>query len=84
MANSIKSTAKAFDNTRERRKFTQVDVWQSTFGVVSVKAVSDVYSTHFGLTDKEMKGLRLKFSDMLTKLRRLEDPSYMPAVDTNL
>tara|TARA_R110000772_G_scaffold101363_1_gene201814 strand:+ start:23 stop:373 length:351 start_codon:yes stop_codon:yes gene_type:complete len=90
MANQVNSNSKSTSTKRPfkkrpkkaRRKFLEVDVWRSQFGPVSEKAVYDVFSTKFNIESYNMK--RYSFSHCLNALRRLEDPTYVDPVDTNL
>lgn len=61
---------------RNKKRFLQVDVWQKTFGEVSVKAIYDVYSQKFNVEPKNMK--KYSFPHCVNALRKLENPDYEP------
>lgn len=61
---------------RSKKRFLQVDVWQKTFGEVSVKAIYDVYSQKFNVEPRNMK--KHSFPKCVNALRKLENPDYEP------
>lgn len=68
--------AEDLKNRRSKKRFLQVDVWQKTFGEVSVKAIYDVYSQKFNVEPKNMK--KYPFPKCVNALRKLENPDYEP------
>ena len=62
-----------------RKRFVGVDVWQSRFGEVSIRAVYDVYSQKFNVELHNMKNY--SFSHCVNALRLLEDPDYVKPTD---
>jgi len=59
-----------------KKRFLQVDIWQKTFGEVSVKAIYDVYSQKFNVEPRNMK--KYSFPHCVNALRKLENPDYEP------
>lgn len=68
--------AEDLKNRRSKKRFLQVDVWQKTFGEVSVKAIYDVYSQKFNVEPKNMK--KYSFPHCVNALRKLENLDYEP------
>lgn len=66
-------------NKKNRKRFVAVDVWQSEFGPVSVRAVFDVYAQKFNVETYNMK--KYSFSQCVNALRGLEDPDYISPKD---
>lgn len=60
---------------KRRKKFLDVDVWQKEFGIVSVRAIFDVFSQRFQIELSEMKNY--SFTHCVSALRKLEDPNYI-------
>ena len=73
-----KGIKRNFKTKRVRKKFLEVDVWQKQFGIVSVKAIFDIYSQKF----KDDEGKKISFSHCVNSLRKLEDPNYKVPKDT--
>lgn len=65
-----------------RKKFLAVDVWQTKFSSISVRAVKDVYSTKFRVESYNMK--KYSFSKCINALRKLEDPEYIAPQDSEI
>ncbi len=57
-----------------KKNFLEVDVWQTKFGEVSVKAIFNIYSQKFNVKPYNMKNV--EFSHCVNSLRKLEDPEY--------
>jgi len=66
---------------KRRKKFLEVNVWQTQFGQVSVKAIYDIYSQKFNVEKHNMK--KHSFSHCVNALRLLEDENYTPPQDVN-
>lgn len=65
---------------RPRKHFLQVDVWQSSFGPVSVRAVYDIFQQKKGIDTKNLN--KYSFSECVNYLRGEEDPNYIPPMDS--
>ena len=78
MENKVPSKKKK-SNKKPRKRFTDVDVWQTKFGPVSERAVYDIYSQKFNIELYNMK--RYSFSQCVNALRLLEDPTYIAPTD---
>lgn len=61
---------------KNKKRFRAVDVWRTSFGPISVKAVFDVYSQKFNVEPREMSNRKYTFSYCINKLRLLDDPDY--------
>ena len=61
---------------RKKNRFISVDVWRSSFGDISVKAIFELYRTHSGCTSEQFK--KTKMRDMVDYLRKLDNPDYVP------
>lgn len=59
---------------KPRKRFIAVDVWQSTFGPVSERAIYDIYSQKFNVEIHNMR--KYTFPHCVNALRKLEDPEY--------
>lgn len=82
MINSRIKRSPRRDNKRRkkvRKRFIAVDVWQTQFGDVSVRAVYDVYSQKFNVELHNMKNY--SFSHCVNALRKLEDSDYKEPVN---
>lgn len=60
---------------KPRKRFLQVDVWQTQFGPVSERAVYDIFAQRFNVELHNMK--KYSFPDCVNALRKLENPDYM-------
>lgn len=60
---------------KQRRKFLEVDVWQTQFGIVSEKAVYDVFQQKFNIESHNMR--KYSFQHCVNSLRKLEKPDYI-------
>jgi len=70
MAEKVKEAPKK----KARKGFREVDVWQSEFGIVSERAVYDVFALKFDIERAKMS--KYSFSHCVETLRKLEDPEY--------
>lgn len=59
----------------KKRRFSGVDVWRSSFGEVSSKAIFELYRQHSQCTQTEFEST--SFRSMVDYLRKYEDPSYV-------
>lgn len=66
---------------RERIKFKSVDVWQSSFGPVSVNAVYDVFETTFNIEKENMR--KYSFQECVESLRKFENPNYKTNINVS-
>lgn len=66
-------------NKGKKKSFLDVDVWQSHFGPVSVKAIYSIFAEKFNIKPENKE--KHTFSHCVNSLRRLEDPSYTDPVD---
>lgn len=60
---------------KRRRRFIDVDVWRSQFGIVSERAIYDIYAQRFNVELHNMK--KYSFPHCVNALRKLEDPDYI-------
>jgi hypothetical protein len=70
---------KGEQNKGKKKGFLDVDVWQSNFGPVSVKAIYSIFADKFGIKSDAKE--KHTFSHCVNSLRRLEDPYYKDPVD---
>jgi len=66
-------------NKKAKKRFIAVDVWQTEFGPVSVRAVYDVYAQKFNVELHNVQ--KNSFQHCINALRSLEDPDYIPPQD---
>jgi hypothetical protein len=63
----------------QKKQFLAVDVWRSQFGVISVKAIYEIFSAKFGVDQSKIRDY--SFTHCVNALRRLEDPTYKDPVN---
>jgi len=71
----LKYKKKRRDDLPLSQRYSEVDVWKATFGPISVVAIFDVYSQKFKIPFYEAR--KLKFTDCVEALRKLQDPEYV-------
>jgi len=64
---------------KRRNRFIAVNLWQSQFGEVSVKALYEIYREKFNVSPSDLRNH--SFSKVVNKLRLEEDPTYKQPVD---
>ena len=69
-------------NKKSRKHFTDVDVWQKSFGPISVRAVYDCFAQRFGIETKDMKNY--SFTHCVNALRKLENSDYIKPKDQSI
>lgn len=70
---------KASQKKKKQKRFIAVDVWRSHFGIVSVRAIYDIYADKFQVEQHNMQ--KHSLSKCIDALRKLEDPDYTPPQD---
>jgi hypothetical protein len=70
---------KGEQNKGKKKGFLAVDVWQSHFGPVSVKAIYSIFAEKFGIKPENKE--KHTFSHCVNSLRRLENPDYTDPID---
>lgn len=70
------------NKTQSKKGFIAVDVWQSHFGQVSVKAVYSIFAEVFKIKPEDRK--KYTFSQCIDALRKLEDPTYETPKDQSI
>ena len=63
----------------QKKQFVAVDVWRSQFGVISVKAIYEIFSAKFNVDPSKLRDFT--FSHCVNSLRRLEDPTYKDPIN---